>query len=119
MESSAQVIAHRKYIFSRHGIPQIVMSDGGPCFTSGEFQHFLWGFQCVRSSLHYPNTNGLDENCVKIEKRLLSKSLEQREDLYLALMAYRDTPLDNGKSTAQLLFNRKLNTRLPSVELWR
>ena len=34
-------------------------------------------------------------------------------------MAYRDTPLVSGKSPAQLLFNWKLNTRLPSVELWR
>ena len=120
-ESSAQVITHMKSIFSRHGIPQIVMSDGGPCFTSREFQQFskLWGFQCVRSSPHYPRSNGLAENCVKIVKRLLSKTLEQGEDLYLALMAYRDTPLVSGKSPAQLLFNRKLNTRLPSVELWR
>ena len=52
-------------------------------------------------------------------KKLLSKTLEQSEDIYLALMAYRDTPLVSGKSPAQLLFNRKLNTRLSSVELWR
>ena len=91
------------------------------CFTSREFEQFskLWGFQCVRSGPHYPRSNGLAENCVIIVKRLLSKTLEQSEDLYLALMAYRDTPLVSGKSPAQLLFNRKLNTRLPSVELWR
>ena len=48
-ESSAQVITHMKSIFCRHGIPPSVMSDGGPCFASGEFQQFstLWGFQCV------------------------------------------------------------------------
>ena len=34
-------------------------------------------------------------------------------------MAYLHTPLASGKSPAQLLINRKLNTRLPSVELWR
>ena len=120
-ESSAQAITHMKSIFSRHGIPQHVMSDGGLCFTSGEFEQFskLWGFQWVRSSPHYPRSNGLVENCVRIVKRLLSKSLEQSADLYLVLMAYRTTPLDSGKSPAQLLFNRKLNTRLPSVYLWR
>ena len=52
-------------------------------------------------------------------KRIISKSLEQSEDVYLALMAYRDTPLDSGKSPPQLLFNRKLYARLRSVELWR
>ena len=29
-KSSDQVITHKKSIFSRHEIPQIVMSDGGP-----------------------------------------------------------------------------------------
>ena len=108
------MITHMKSIFSRHGIPQIVMPDGGLCFTSGEFQQFskLWGFHCVRSSPHYPRSNGLAKNCVKILKRLLSKTLEQSEDLYLALMAYRDTPLVSGQSPAQILFNRKLNTPL-------
>ena len=120
-ESIAQVITHMKSIFSRHGIPQIVMSDGGPCFTSGKFEQFskLWGFQCVRSSPHYPRSNGLAENCVRIVKRLLSQSLEQSGDLYLARMAYRDTALVNGKSPAQLPFSRKLTTRLPSVEHWK
>ena len=77
-EFSAQVITHLKSIFSRHGIPQIVMYDGGPCFTSGKFEQFsrLWGFQCVRLSPHYLRSNGLAENCVKIVKRPLSKSLE-------------------------------------------
>ena len=34
-------------------------------------------------------------------------------------MAYRDTPLVSGKSPAQFIFNRKRNTRLHSVELWK
>ena len=121
-KSSAQVITHMKYIFSRYGIPQIAISDGEPCFTSGEFQFQfseLWGFQCVRSSSYYHRSNESADNCVKIVKRLLSKSSEKSEDLFIALMAYRDTPLVSGKYPAQLLFNRKLNTRLPSVEHWR
>ena len=91
------------------------------CFTSGEFHQFsrLWGFQCVISNPHYPRSNRLAENCVKMVKRPLSKSLEQSEDLYHALMSYRETQWESGKSPAQLLFNRMLNTRLPSVELWR
>ena len=44
-------------------------------------------------SPHYPRSNGLAENCVKIVKRLLSKTSHQSEDLYFALMAHRDTPL--------------------------
>ena len=89
------------YIFSRHGKIQIVMSDGGTCFTSGEFQQLckLWGFQCVRSSPHYPRSNRLAENCVKIVKIFVSKYLEQSEDLYL----HRKFKLMNQ----MILFQRK------------
>ena len=33
---------------------------------------------------------------------------------YLALLAYRSTPLSNGYSPAELLMNRKLKTNVPS-----
>lgn len=38
--SSSCVITHVKSIFARHGIPYIVMSDNGPCFSSREWQKF-------------------------------------------------------------------------------
>ena len=39
-ESSAEVIRHTKSIFARHGIPQVVVSDNGPQFSSIEFRRF-------------------------------------------------------------------------------
>lgn len=53
------------------------------------------------------------ENSVKIVKLLLKKAMDSNSDPYLALLNYRDTPLKHGKSPAELLFNRKLKTRLP------
>ena len=94
------------------------MSDGGPQFSSAEFQIFAeeWGFDHAISSPYYPQSNGLAENGVKVVKRLLTKAAEKGEDPYLAMLAYRDAPLDHGKSPAELLMGRKLRTRLPSVK---
>ena len=68
------------------------------------------------SSPYYPQSNGLAENGVKVVTRLLTKAAEKGEDPYLAMLAYRDAPLDNGKSPAELLMGRKLRTRLSSVK---
>ena len=117
-ETSGQVIVHLKSLFSRYGTLSTVISDGGPQFSSAEFQRFAeeWGFDHNMSRPYYPQSNGLAENGVKVVKRLLTKAAEKGEDPYLAMLAYRDAPLDNGKSPAELLMGRKLRTRLPSVK---
>uniref|UniRef100_A0A672S0A1 Integrase catalytic domain-containing protein n=1 Tax=Sinocyclocheilus grahami TaxID=75366 RepID=A0A672S0A1_SINGR len=45
------VVTHMKSIFARHGIPQVVCSDNGPCYSSKDFQKFAeeYGFQHVTS----------------------------------------------------------------------
>ena len=114
-ESSRQVIIHLKSLFSRYGIPSECISDGGLQFASEEFRQFTseWGIEHKMSSPYYPQSNGLAENGVKIVKRLLRKAADRGEDAYLALLAYRSSPLVCGKSPAELLFGRKIRTRLP------
>ena len=119
-ESARQVIVHLKSQFARHGKPATLISDGGPQFTSAEFETFTstWGIHHQRSSPYFPQSNGLAENGVKIVKRLLGKAAERGEDPCLALLAYWSTPLDNGLSPAELLFGRRLRTCLPFQETW-
>ena len=117
-QSSKAVIKGMKVIFARHGIPDIVHSDNGPCYSSQEFADFKTkgGFKHVTSSPHFPSSNGLVEKAVQTVKNIISKSIESGTDPYLGLLAYRSTPLDNHKSPAELLMGRTLKTDLPVVE---
>ena len=109
--SSNSVIAHTKSIFARHGILEVVISDNGPQFASADYRKFAqaYQFEHITSSPNYPQGNGEAERGVQIVKNLLKKS----EDPYLALMAYRSTPLEVGYSPSELLMSRRLRTTVP------
>ena len=81
-ESGRQVIVQLKSLFSRHGFPSTLMSDGGPQFSSAEFKQFTkeWGIERKMSSPYYPQSNGIVENCVKVVKRILGKAADRGED---------------------------------------
>ena len=91
-ESSQKVIQKFKSIFATHGIPQQVMSDNGPHFSSIEFSSFTKAYRFVHttSSPKYPQNNGEAEHAVCTIKNLLKKA----DDPYVALLEYRLTPCD-------------------------
>lgn len=113
--SSASVIKHTKSIFARHGIPQVVCSDNGPCYSGKDFQKFAeeYGFRHVTSSPLYPQSNGKAEKGVHIVKLLLKKAVDSQSDPYLALLNYHATSLEHGVSPAEILMGRRLRTTLP------
>ena len=96
--TSSSIINHLKSIFARHGVPETVMSDNGPQYSAAVFKEFSkeYSFTRVTSSPKFPQSNGAAERAVKTVKGLLNKN----EDLYLALMSCRSTPLENGYSPA-------------------
>ena len=116
--TSSSIIAHMKLIFSRDGIPEIVVSDNGPQFSSAAFADFAskWEFLHVTSSPRYPKANGMAERSVQTIKKLLTKADKKNEDPYLAILAHRSCPDPSGDpSPAEKLMARKLRTRLPVV----
>ena len=113
--SSSAVITQMKSIFARHGIPCCIMSDNGPQFSADAFSSFAkeYEFTHYTSSPRYPQANGEVERGVRTVKTLLKKAEENSEDPYLAMLAYRNTPLACGYSPAQLTMCRTLRSTLP------
>ena len=91
------------------------MSDIGTLLkatkSSSEFSEFAktWDFKHITSRPYYPRSNGLAERMVQTVKRVLHKTT----DFYKSLLLLRTTPID-CHLPAELLFNRRLTTILPS-----
>ena len=94
--SATQVITKLRIHFARFGVPDVVVSDNGPQFACDEFKQFAtrWQFSHVTASLRYPQSNGKVENAVKRAKQLMRKAIDDKADVYLAFLDYRNTPTE-------------------------
>ena len=112
--SAISTINNLKIVFSRYGIPEEIRSDNNP-FNSTEFQQFCLKYKIkhVTSSPRYPQSNGASERAVKTAKSFLQKCTDSGDDLLLALLNYRTTPLETGYSPADIMMGRKLRTLVP------
>ena len=100
---------HCKSIFAKFGIPELVLSDNGPQFSSREFEDYC--FTHITSSPYHHQGNGEAERAVQTMKNLPKKST----DPYIALLNYRTTPLLHGYSPAELMMNRKLRNCVSTI----
>ncbi|KAL5012512.1 hypothetical protein ScPMuIL_011063 [Solemya velum] len=62
-------------MFSEHGIPECLFSDGGPCYNSKEFREFTekWRVRHVMTSPHFPQSNGFIERTIQTTKAAIKK----------------------------------------------
>ena len=100
--------------FSRHGIPDTLVTDNGPQYSSQEFSEFdkSYDFKHQTSSPYHPQGNGKAEHAVRTIKSLLKDC----SDPHLALLSYRTTPLPFcNHSPAQLLMGRRLRSPIPTL----
>ena len=67
-DTTQGVIQQLRSIFARHGIPEQVMSDNGPQFSSEAFTNFAktYDFTHVTSSPHFPQSNGKRKEPLKL-----------------------------------------------------
>ena len=64
------VTEHLKAIFSELGVPDVLVSDNGPCYTGEYFKAAMnkLGISHITSSPHHHQSNGLAEGYVQIVK---------------------------------------------------
>ena len=112
--TSGQTIGKTKNMFAHWGIPDEVVTDNGTQFFSDEFRVFAetYGFGHTTSSPYFPQSNGEVETAVQTAKKIL-----KQDDRFLALMAYRATPVQPIQtSPCQLIMGRQIRTRIPTLE---
>lgn len=107
---------------SRFGLPQTLVTDNGTSFCAQEFEKFceLNGITHMTSPPYHPASNGQAESYVKIVKRGIKSSLqsssnlrESRLNLLKYIFDYRNSVHSTtGTTPAQLVFGRKLRSRL-------
>ena len=119
--TSAIVIEQLRTLFSQFGIPEVIVSDNGPCFASAEYASFLSsnGVKRILVAPYHPASNGLAERAVQIVKRGLKKVIDGSWQSRIArvLFAYRITPQSTtGVSPSELLFGRQLRSRLDFIK---
>ena len=124
--TSAEVtIKKMRATFATLGLPQILVTDNAPQFTSAQFAQFTKnnGIKHVTSSPYHPSTNGLAERMVQTFKEGMRQqktgSIETRTARFL--FAYRNTPQSTtGVSPAVMMFKRPLRCHLdllkPNIE---
>ncbi|XP_039197757.1 uncharacterized protein K02A2.6-like, partial [Crotalus tigris] len=115
--TTAKTIQVLRGIFAAHGLPDVLVSDNGPQFTSSEFQAFLQAnmIRHATSAPFHPSTNGMAERMVCITKDALKKITygDWHHRLADFLLSYRTTPsTSTGRSPAELRWGCKLTTKL-------
>jgi transposase InsO family protein len=113
--TSSDTIAVLRHIFITEGLPETIVTDNGPQFTSKEFQEFCTnhGIKHMTSPPFHPASNGEAERFVQSLKKGVEKNCAGGEpvkaSLQLFLATYRCLPhpcLD-WKSPAEILHGRQ------------
>ena len=123
--TTGKVIASLKKIFLIHGLAKETTMDNGPQFISKDFADYLemQGIKHRKVTQLWPQANGeVERQNRSLLKRLKISQIEKKdwkEELSEYLIMYRTTPHSTtGISPAELLFKRKIRTRLPEIDYY-
>lgn len=120
--SAAKTIKALKEIFARHGNPLSITSDNGRQFISSEFKQYCDSnnIESITTTPYWPQQNGeVERQNRSLLKRLKISQEAKRnwqDDLQNYLLMYRSTPHSiTGKTPSEMLFNRNIRDKLPSM----
>ncbi|XP_058977362.1 uncharacterized protein K02A2.6-like [Musca domestica] len=120
--TSNEIINFLDELFSRLGYPKSVTTDNGRQFVSDEFRSYCANknIEIVTSPPYWPQANGEVENMNRsIVKRLRiahSNGTDYKKEIQKFLLMYNVTPHGTtGKAPTELLFNRVIRDKIPSI----
>ena len=120
--TTTKTVSLLRHLFAKYGLPEQVVSDNGPQFTSDEFAQFMCrnGIRQTRSSPYHPSSNGAVERFVRTFKQTMKAGekdgLSHHHRLANFLLTYRTTPHSTTQVAPCTLFlGRSIRSRLDLV----
>ena len=116
---SSTVVERLAKLFSMHGIPEKLLSDNGPQFSSHHFAQFAteWNFKHITTSPTMHQANGMVERANQTVRRMIEKMRGDKVQMYAGLLNLRNTSRTaEAGSPAQRLMGRRTATKLPTSD---
>ena len=120
--TSDKIVDALDKMFLVHGLPYSITSDNGPQFVSEEFANYMEENAMIhhRTTPLWPQANGeVERQNRSLSKRIRiahSEKKDWKRELRKYLVAYRTTPHSTtGVSPSELMFKRKVRTKLPDL----
>ena len=109
-------------LWSSHGRPDSITHDNGPPYDSRDWRKYAKQVGFIRKpcSPEHPEANGVAERFMGVIVKTVHAAMAEKKDPKVAierrLARYRNTPHPStGKKPSELMFNRTVRTRLPTV----
>jgi len=107
-------------MFARFGLPKVIVTDNGTCFTSSEFTEFTRRnhIRHFKTAPYHPSSNGLAERAVQTFKQGMKKQLTGTVVTKLSrfLFHYRLTPhTTTGIAPAELMLKQRPRSHLDLI----
>ena len=120
--TTAKTIKKLRFLFASYGLPEQIVTDNGPQFTSDEFKSFTKsnGIKHTRCAPYHPSSNGAVERFNQTFKQALKASEKDGRTLShrLAdfLLTYRSTPhATTNRTPSSLFLQREVRTRFSLI----
>ena len=117
--TAASVVRCCKRDFIRHGIPAVVVAGTARQFDFKEFEKFAkeWQFESSPSDPYHSQSNENTVLALKIAKKLIKKTKQDGNDLWKAILDWRNTSTKEvGSSSIQHWMSRRTKTELLTAD---
>ena len=91
--STQSTIEHLRSMFARFGLPKVMVTDNGSCFTSSDFAEFARRNQIrhLRTAPYHPSSNGLAERAVQVRHEEADKWYNPNKIVKILVSLQTDT----------------------------